>query len=634
MFVYLSKKIAIPQNLQLEVVAWNTAQGWLVCGGEKGLVKVLKLESAADARGAGAGGQNLSMNQTLEGHQGTVMCATWNENFRKLTTSDQNGLIIVWMLHRGIWFEEMINNRNRSVVRDMKWTQDGQKICIIYEDGAVIVGTVDGQRLWGKELKGMQLHLVEWSPDGKQILFCTVNEVHVYDQEGVFSHRVPMLCLDEGSEGSARLAGLHWFDQPTATTPSLVIGFEHGRVQLLRGQSGMDDNPVLIDTQMRITGLNWDPSGNTVAIAGMEEGPAPCCVQFYAPSGQHLRTLRVPGQALRSLSWEGDGLRLSLAVDAHIFFANVRPDYPWAPCSEGRTLVYAGRKSGKEREEHAVYFWDIHSDEKYTKYIKNVVSIKSADAYRVIAAKQPEEPGWILIVCNAIGSPLESRTITFEPLHVAMTAQHVIAASEDTVYAWNYRAALREPTPGGEGIRAINRQRATEHMFQIDVSLVGGACPDKDSFVPSATPTQDPIASIAATSSCLILARESGVVQRYALPHLMLERKFVVKCRPQVVALNCDATRLSVIDISGVLTLHDVSGTEALQLELERKDVWNMKWAEDNPEQLAIMEKTRMYVLRGTELEEPVLSSAYAGRRGWRGRRLFPEPKRLIALRA
>jgi hypothetical protein len=39
---------------------------------------------------------------------------------------------IVWMLHKGMWFEEMINNRNRSVVRDMKWTADGQKICIVY----------------------------------------------------------------------------------------------------------------------------------------------------------------------------------------------------------------------------------------------------------------------------------------------------------------------------------------------------------------------------------------------------------------------------------------------------------------------------------------------------------------------
>ena len=54
----------------------------------------------------------------------------------------------------------------------MKWTSNGEKICIIYEDGAVIVGSVDGNRLWGKEL-GLTLCLVEWSPDGRLILFCT-----------------------------------------------------------------------------------------------------------------------------------------------------------------------------------------------------------------------------------------------------------------------------------------------------------------------------------------------------------------------------------------------------------------------------------------------------------------------------
>ncbi|CAN0005943.1 unnamed protein product, partial [Heterosigma akashiwo] len=74
------------------------------------------------------------------------------------------------MLHKGMWFEEMINNRNKSVVNDMKWTSDGQKICIIYEDGAVIVGSVDGNRLWGKELD-INLSFVEWSPDGRYLLF-------------------------------------------------------------------------------------------------------------------------------------------------------------------------------------------------------------------------------------------------------------------------------------------------------------------------------------------------------------------------------------------------------------------------------------------------------------------------------
>ena len=103
-------------------------QGWIACGGEKGMLKVLKLESQAgkDSKAKGvAAPSNLSMNQTLEGHNGAVVCSTWNSSYRKLTTSDENGLIIVWMLHKGMWFEEMINNRNRSVVKDMSWTADG-----------------------------------------------------------------------------------------------------------------------------------------------------------------------------------------------------------------------------------------------------------------------------------------------------------------------------------------------------------------------------------------------------------------------------------------------------------------------------------------------------------------------------
>lgn len=67
--------------------------------------------SSRDPRNKGAQGGNLSLNQTLEGHEGTVMCVCWNDSYQKLTTSDEKGLIIVWMLHKGMWYEEMINNR-------------------------------------------------------------------------------------------------------------------------------------------------------------------------------------------------------------------------------------------------------------------------------------------------------------------------------------------------------------------------------------------------------------------------------------------------------------------------------------------------------------------------------------------
>ena len=119
MFIYLSKKIAIPNGVKLHTLSWNTEAGWIACGGENGLLKVLKLESqaGADSKAKGvAAPSNLSMNQTLEGHNNAVVCSTWNSSYRKLTTSDENGLIIVWMLHKGMWFEEMINNRNKSTV--------------------------------------------------------------------------------------------------------------------------------------------------------------------------------------------------------------------------------------------------------------------------------------------------------------------------------------------------------------------------------------------------------------------------------------------------------------------------------------------------------------------------------------
>ena len=48
----------------------------------------------------------------------------------------------------------------------MCWNSDGQKICIAYEDGAVIVGSVDGNRIWGKDLRNIQLSKVAVSLTG------------------------------------------------------------------------------------------------------------------------------------------------------------------------------------------------------------------------------------------------------------------------------------------------------------------------------------------------------------------------------------------------------------------------------------------------------------------------------------
>lgn len=68
----------------------------------------------------------------------------------------------------------------------------------------------------------------------------------------------------------------------------------------------------------------------------------------------------MPGSGIASLSWEGGGLRVALAVDSFIYFANVRPDYKWGYFNQ--TCVYAHVKA--DRSEHCVTFWDTGSNEK------------------------------------------------------------------------------------------------------------------------------------------------------------------------------------------------------------------------------------------------------------------------------
>lgn len=46
MFIYLSKKIAIPNGTKLDSLAWNPAQGWIACGGSNGLTKVWEAQQS------------------------------------------------------------------------------------------------------------------------------------------------------------------------------------------------------------------------------------------------------------------------------------------------------------------------------------------------------------------------------------------------------------------------------------------------------------------------------------------------------------------------------------------------------------------------------------------------------------
>lgn len=267
---------------------------------------------------------------------------------------------------------------------------------------------------------------------------------------------------------------------------------------------------------------------------------------------------------------------------------------------------------------------------RHVKYVRNLLSLRAAGEHCILISAAEEEPPnedgvpavkaagkqYVLILCNAIGSPLDSKYISVQPDYVAMTPFHVAVASSDTLYVWHYRTQIAKLTSVDSNI--LRRKEGRERVFHVEGAAVDGAITSQD-----LASSGGAICALAASQRYLLVARESGVVHQYQLPSLALENRFQLRCRPVTMRINCDSTRFSIIDINNMLTFFDMEaravgagGSTVIgeHLPFERKDVWDMCWADDYPELWCITEKTRMYVFRGTEPEEPVLSSGYLRR--------------------
>lgn len=584
------------------------------------MLKVLRLESGA-VRGGVAGG-SLTMNQTLEGHGGAVTGCVWNPSFPKLTTSDSNGLIIVWMLHKGSWFEEMINNRNKGKVADMAWSTDGQKIAIAYDDGHVIVGGVGGKREWGKDLPiSSPIATVLWSPDGQTLVFGTTDgTVRLYDAVGNPVGTVP-IAGNSNSNGSAgqgptRLVAIDWFspfpqenknetETETETTHRcLAIGFENGNVLLQCG--ALDKNPNILRTGLRVTHVQWNPRGTVLCVAGVHAAKDVNAVHFYATNGALVSSLKIPGTKIAALTWESGGLRVGIAVDSFIYFANIVPDHVWGFCRD--TLVYLG--SGGTY----VIFRNVATNATATKQVPGLRKIAARGDFCVLATETDTPGSCSLRLCTPNGSVLGTKTVEVEPLFLTMTETFVVVASHSSVYAWRHDKSW------------VSGVRDTESVFRID-SVV------RDTVK---TSSGDPIAALAANRDTALLCLRSGKCVTLKLPTLAVTASFSVKCRAKDVALNCTNTKFSVIDTSGVFGVFDLPDEllgehssvfggappgdasrkeppQPLKPKFTRKDTWQQKWSLDDESACATMEKHKMLVWRGETCEEPVLSSAHIG---------------------
>lgn len=79
-----------------------------------------------------------------------------------------------------------------------------------------------------------------------------------------------------------------------------------------------------------------------------------------------------------------------MAVGPAIFFANVKLDYKWG-WLQPKTIVFGYQK--KDRIEFSVIFWNIETEERNIKFVKNLVEILACDDLCAIITRFENETG-------------------------------------------------------------------------------------------------------------------------------------------------------------------------------------------------------------------------------------------------
>jgi hypothetical protein len=113
-------------------------------------------------------------------------------------------------------------------------------------------------------------------------------------------------------------------------------------------------------------------------------------------------------------------LRIAVAVDSFIYFANIRPNYIY--CFLGKTVVFF--ENQLKQDEYQVKFWDTFANKCYQKIIDAPLGMSAFENHCVIATEVNSMPSkdasniletdvdgsiYQLQICNSIGTTIDGK---------------------------------------------------------------------------------------------------------------------------------------------------------------------------------------------------------------------------------
>ena len=286
----------------------------------------------------------------------------------------------------------------------------------------------------------------------------------------------------------------------------------------------------------------------------------------------------------------------------------------------------------------SIQFLKIKTNERrekliYNKIVRSIIAV--GDVCAIVLEKTEEEcqssilanEKYHVILCDECGSTIKEKQTIIEPIFTAISNDFFLLSDHSSIYFWNHNSSsnkmaeknkLAEDYEGYFDISNKDTKPSQQKLIKkenIIAHLVGA----------SSSSSSDRINFICVKSSCFLVSQTSGVINIYTLPPNDISLLHTLKL-PETspfhifMDMNCNNSKVAVIDDNNVLKIItiDHQNHESLNIgydqlpkqqqsqekyynNFQKKDVWKMRWSEDNPSSLVILEKSNLLIIHDLE---------------------------------
>ena len=350
---------------------------------------------------------------------------------------------------------------------------------------------------------------------------------------------------------------------------------------------------------------------------------------FYNVQGELLKRFICPCH-ISSFSW-GFSSTIALAAEKYIYIALTKFKHKWTYFND--TIVFAYLIGDQK---YNIIFLNTLNDTKQCKLVYNLIDVMSSDFYCSIIQEAKEKKEYSFMITNSFCNVLETKLVPIKPIFKAMNNQFIVISDNDYVYVLQYKGYYKPKKEGNKKDKSakntdvinLTSSKYNIPMSKLDPNGMNEFCffieselnPDIEynynTFIKNKK-TKNSIINISLSSIYLYVAKSNGLINKYNLYTMSLERKFKLEESIKSFGVSPFDTYLWNINNNDYLSIYTLDKEKPEKLNYSQREVWDIKWLEKNEEEeredtleFVILQKNRLYFINNLEVEGEMVKCA------------------------